>query len=243
MSSTLRKNRTSKYRRWREEARTLFADHENWGGTAVFAELSALEGTPGYEYLGKLPDARTITRWRADFFLAYPKPIQPDSHQNGIVPWNAQRISRYIRRLMANEGRATPVSVIMWAYNLTVAAPEMPWYVEPNPQLPHDKSRFCVYHVARNLAAHETEWGRLSLSYNPSFPIEERVTYAQVVGDLLDRELWRDDTPAHELEMHRQLEMRAPLTLADLAEVLEQNSGTLAALAEELEQRFGGRGE
>jgi len=194
-------------------------------------------------------EGRTLARWIQEFDrkpdlekAAYALYIWPGSHQTGAVPWEAQRIARYIKRLMASEGRTPTVHVIRWAYSLTMAAPEMPWYVEPNPQLPHDKSRFCVYHVARNLAANEPEGVRTSLIYRLSFPIEERVTYAQVVDDLLDRELWRDDTPTHELETHGQLERRGPFAIFGRAGATPVEAlADLGLTAEEIEQVVSGK--
>ena len=188
---------------------------------------------------GEPREGRTLARWIKEFDgkpevekAAYALYSWPGSHQTGAVPWEAQRIGRFIKDLVSTEGRTPTVRVVRWAYNLTLAAPGMPWYVEPN----LDKSRFCVYHVARHLAAHEAghAGGDMGTLWHMSIPEDQQLSYVQVVDDLLTRQLWREDTPPHELEMHRGVErygpigifgygqLTSPQTLADLGHKPEE---------------------
>jgi len=175
-----------------------------------------MQAEPEAKSWGDPPDERTVARWLRDFLENNPDPIQramyrhyhwPESHQSGVVPWEAQRIARFIKRYYGE--RKLTVRVVTWAYRLTQAAPDMPWY------LPADdpKARFSVLHIAQHLAAHETAQGGPSIMWSLSVPEENRVSYAEIVDDLLDRELWKDHPMNHDVLWHRNLESRGPIAI------------------------------
>jgi len=110
-----RRGRPDKYPFWKNEVNRLFADDAKLSAVDAYGMLRAIrDGHPELKDKPLPPDARTVGRWKARFFLDNPTEADrsiyrtyrwPDAHVTGTLPWEAAELSLRILRFRLEHSR------------------------------------------------------------------------------------------------------------------------------------------
>ena len=108
----------------------------------------------------------------------------PESHESGVLPWEAAAVALEIVRNRRDRNRTAPsVAQIRWAYRLSLAAPDMPVVVAK------DFALDTVERLSEVLAV--ADISPTGLVYRSSVAPEERATPTEMVWDMLSYAPWR----------------------------------------------------